>query len=253
MDSTVKAALIGALATVFGNVATAFGPSLLSWGQKPVFVDSEVYKDLKTENINLEKTLQEQLLQRDVYYTFRRVDVSFVKLDGDNVVIEYTNTTRLRNGTSSEKTYTHKASISDSTEFLAVSISPRSGQGKTYQKEDIRKFRFERRADGLFGSYSLPDEVIPANGTIDVVSSYRVVRPKNLNGIPFTTGRLINAPMTFNIKNNIDDPRFKIDPQSLAFDLNLANQRGLSQNETTITIPGPVFSGQGLYIEWAYK
>lgn len=248
MRTAIIAALITAAAALVGNLVTAFGPALLSWGQKPLFANSEVYKDLKKENPNLEETLKAQLLQREVYYTYRRTEIVFKRIEGEDVVIEARNITRLRNGTDEPKKYTHKASFNNSVSYEEVTFRPLTGPPVTYSKADI--LRMPSESATLEKVHALPEILIPAHGTIEVESFFVIRKPKRANEMPFVTGRLINAPMTIRIRSEIPDARFKYDWSSLAFDPRLPSDPQGKGSDVTITIPGPVFSGQGINLSW---
>lgn len=248
MKTEIKVALITAAAGLAGNLITAYGPAVLSWGQKPIFATSEIYKDLKQENPQLEETLMEQLLQREIYYTYRRTEIVFKRLEGGNVVIEAKNITRLRNSKTDPKKYQHVVSFNNTVSYEEVIVRPQTGSSIAYPKNQIVQMPME--GTGLEKSYTLPEVVIPGHGSIEVESTFLVTKPNKKNETAFVTGRFVNAPMTFIIRNEINDPRFTYDWSSLAFSLRLPTDRGSKKNEASITIPGPVFSGQGLSVSW---
>lgn len=245
-------AIIGALGVVAANVVTAFGPAVLSWGQKPEFATSDIYKDLRQENPDLEKTLSKQLLQRELYYTSRRTEVTFKRLEGDNVVIEVRNITKVRNGTKEPREYEHSVTFDDTVAYESVMFRLQSGQAISYDNKKLRSLSPARSP--RLTSYKLPKVPVASHETLEIESQFTITKPNRKNETPLVTNRFINAPMTFLIRNQIGDPKFSYEWSSLAFDLQLPpGESDPTKPEMTVTIPGPLFSGQGLSLMWDTK
>jgi len=248
MSKAMWQALISAVGLVAANLVTAFGPVVLSWGQKPIYSGSAIYRDLRRENPLLEKTLSEQLLQRTLYYTYRRTEVTFKRLEGNDVVIEVRNISKVRNAIAESQDYSHTVVFNDTVTYDCVTFRPQGGLAITYDKKRLRTL--DPGGNPLRSTYKLPRLTVGPHGSLEIESQYTIIKPNRKNETALVTSRFINAPMTFLIRNEIRNPKFRYAVASLAFDSDLPEEDDPMKPEKTITIPGPVFSGQGISINW---
>jgi hypothetical protein len=243
--------VIPAICGLIGNLITAFGPAILSWGRKPVYANSEVYRDLVSENPSLEDTLAKQLLKRELYYTNRRTEITFKSLNGNILTTEVKNIGTLRNGTMEKQEYEHSVNFNDSTSYEHVIINIPGMPTIPYNKQQL--LSYNPQPNTLEHYYKLPKVVIPSHISFTVESLYTVIKPVTQNEFAVVTNRFVNGPATFSVKNEILDPKFTYEISSLTFDQKLMPTVSPDGKEETIALSGPLFSGQGISISFDYR
>ncbi len=231
-----------------GTLGAAYGPSWMSWGKKPSFVDTEVYKELERDNSRLSQTLEEQLLHITSYYLSRDLIFEFKEKKGDFVVIDAKNTTVVKNAVDRKLQYEHSIQFLEDTEYDSLVISDESGQSMRFDAQQLRQKRAILPA-GIVSS-KIPWE-IPAKGRITIESRYILEKPLSYQE-PMVTGRLIAGPMKITIRKAANMDKLVVGYGSLAFGDVLPETRATDGSQV-ITIPGPVFSGQGVAITWKWK
>ncbi len=252
MNTKIKTALIGAVALIIGNVVTALGPALFSWGWKPEFVMSDIYRELRRENPKLEPTLEKQLLERELYYKAKSYDINFAKINNGMVKIYVTTTTEIRNSTDKEKDYEHVVIFnSNGFNYQNIKITSHDGKTEIYDQQRIRSEVSMKLGSGDI-KYTFGKQKIPPKESITIESNYHFEKPVKNNEEAFVTNRLVNSNVTYQIHNNTNDPNFSFGWSSLAFPEELPPSNGDKMNPK-ITIPGPVFTGQGIALTWDSK
>ena len=130
-----QVALLGVVIAGFfglaGILTTAFGPTWVSWGKKPAFVETVVYKELERD-VNLSEALEEQLMHITSYYTSRDLIFDFKQKVNDKIIIVATNTTSVKNVLDRRLSYQHKILFLEDTEIQSVTI--------TAQNSHVTKF-----------------------------------------------------------------------------------------------------------------
>lgn len=247
-QTTLVGIVIAGLFGLGGNLAASFGPSWVSWGKKPSFVDTEVYKELERDNSRLSKTLEEQLMHITAYYLSRDVIVEFKKKENDQIIVEVTNTTVVKNALSRTLPYEHSVQFLEDTDYQSVTLTTEGGQVMRLGLKELA----ERRAllpAGIVTS-KIPSEIQP-KGKLTIESRYVLKKPLWYQE-PMVTGRLIAGPMKITIRKASELGKLAVGYQSLAFG-ELLNETRNENNSQVITIPGPVFSGQGVAVTWKWK
>lgn len=217
------------------------------------FIKSPIYEDLVSENPKLEPTIRDQLLERELYYKSKNYEIVFEKIKNGKVKLKVKTKTWIRNSTTTPKPYKHVAIFAnDGTEYSGVTIVDHTGKTEYYSVQKIKGFDRSEIEGGY--KYTFKDEVIiPPKESVEIDSVYSLNRPVGFNELPLVTNRLVNSNVTYTILDKTGDDKFTYAFNSLAFPEELEFKRSDDGKEMTITIPGPLFTAQGISLIWELK
>jgi len=238
-------ALIGAAGVVFGNMVTAFGPSIFSWGNRASYTDTEAYKEIVKDYPRLDDTLGTLLTKTESIYKSRDLTVYFAGISADQMSIVLTNKTVVQNVLERTITYRHSISSMEDTQVQSLVITYQNGQETKYGRQELDNMR--RTSPGGLAYTSLKFE-IPSNETITVETEYRMKKPKTFME-PCVVNKLLLGSLNMTIKKATNLRNIKTDVQSLSFDELITTTLDSNKNQV-VKVAGPIFPGQGIALSW---
>jgi hypothetical protein len=249
MRRAVLVAIIAGAFGLVGNLVTAFGPSWVSWYKKPSYVDTEAYKELERDNARLNETLDRQLGHIEFYYVGRELSLHFKEKSGDQLIVKVISTTHVKNVLDRSARYEHSVSFPDDIEYVSLCITDGSGHSQLYTSRELASMRarLPSKIDRLRVQFD-----VPRKDKITIQSIYMMTKPLWYEE-PMVTARLIAGTMRVTISKDPTLENLVVNCNSLAFEELLpAKPSPEKTTETELTVPGPLFPGQGISVAWKW-